>query len=231
MRKLVDMLGGAYVKAGRLFDNIQLKSLNDPYSPMLLSTINSQSEFNRWHYSSDGKGGLGESTANFVWDGQNTAKFSGVINTKSLKKDLKSGFAGIWLSEFFPPLDASMYDCFSLRIKTDGRIYIFNARSHIGLTAFDDLYQFPFKTTPGIWTTLVLPFDKFYSTSRAEIPGTREEMGIDSNASERIRSIGLLIAEQKNGSFELELESISAVLKNSLFKSRRYDLSNPLEKY
>jgi len=189
---------------------------------MMIADFGDIKKFNKWQVSTDAQGDLGNSSAKLEWIDANRVRFSGYVSTASRRKNLRSGFAGIWINDFYPPIDISMYDNFKIRVKTDGRIYVFNTRVRLSLNDMSDLYQLPFKTPVGQWADLMLPFKNFFFTGRGEVPGVREGLGLEPEQAQSIRNVGILMAEPHEGPFEMELESIRAVNRSFFEENRRY---------
>jgi hypothetical protein len=87
---------------------------------------------------------------------------------------------------------------FILRVRGDGRQYKFTARMNSNFNSA--LYQSSFVTRKGEWQEIRLPLEKFVPTFRG-----RQLTGEPPLAASQITSIGFLIADQQDGSFELEI--------------------------
>lgn len=97
------------------------------------------------------------------------------------------------------------YDALEIRIRTDGRLYVAQIKTETNIE--DDLYQVvlpPVK--PDTWTRVILPFDEFMLTWR----GYAEEEQIPLSPTQ-IRHIALLMAERRDGPFEIHVDWVRAV--------------------
>jgi monofunctional biosynthetic peptidoglycan transglycosylase len=72
--------------------------------------------------------------------------------------------------------------------------------------SFDGVsYAAEFETTTGEWTEVELPFERFQPTFRGRVP-----RGAGPLDPARIRQMGILIGDMKEGSFRLEMAWIKA---------------------
>ncbi len=93
--------------------------------------------------------------------------------------------------------------CFLLEVCGDGRRYKLNLRTD---DDFDGVnYQASFETTTGIWITVRLPVAAFVASFR----GRRQPQAAAFEA-QRLRQMGLMIADRQAGPFALQLRSIAA---------------------
>lgn len=125
-----------------------------------------------------------------------TAVFQGKISLEN-----NGGFASVrtTLGDYL----FAGYDGVIIKIKGDGRTYQFNARTD---DRFDGVfYKSEFQTIDGQWITLKLPFQKFIPTFHGRIVSDAPELDPG-----KIRQIGFLIADKKEGPFKLEIEWIGA---------------------
>jgi NADH dehydrogenase [ubiquinone] 1 alpha subcomplex assembly factor 1 len=116
--------------------------------------------------------------------------FSGVINTNG------GGFASLRSDR--QDWDLSMFSVIRLKVLGDGRTYKFR------LFADNDRasYQREFVTTADKWQVVELPIDKFYASWRGR-PLDRPPL-----AASEIAGIGLILADGKDGSFNLTVDWI-----------------------
>jgi monofunctional biosynthetic peptidoglycan transglycosylase len=149
----------------------------------------------RWYIVNDGvMGGLSTSDLRATEDG--TGIFSGFVSLEN-----NGGFASTRAT--FESLDLSGYTGVTLRVKGDGRWYQLRFRLD---GEFDGVaYTSEFNTDPGEWLEVTLPFDAFRPTFRGRVSG-----GFGPLDPSRIRQMGFLIGDKKEGSFELEIAWVKA---------------------
>jgi monofunctional biosynthetic peptidoglycan transglycosylase len=93
------------------------------------------------------------------------------------------------------------FDGILLRVKGDGRTYQFRVRTN---ERFDGIsYRADFKTTPGEWMTVKIPFKSLEPTYRGRTVPDAPDL-----RPEDIRQIGFLIGDKREGSFRLEIDWI-----------------------
>ena len=148
-----------------------------------------------WSIVNDGVMG-GRSTSKISLTDERTALFTGFVSLEN-----NGGFASTRAA--FQSLDLSAYEGVTLRVKGDGRRYQLRFRQN---GAFDGVaYGVEFKTTPGEWTEVDLPFETFQATFRGYVP--RGSGPLDPA---RIRQMGILIGDEKEGPFALEMDWVKA---------------------
>ncbi len=147
-----------------------------------------------WQIVNDGvMGGL--STSEIAMTAEGTALFRGFVSL-----DNNGGFAS---TRALLPLDLSAYEGVVLRVRGDGRRYQLRFRTE---AAFDGVaYQAEFDTQPGEWLEIRLPFESFRATFRGYVP--RSAGPLDAA---RIRQVGILIGDKKEGPFRLEIDWLRA---------------------
>ena len=96
------------------------------------------------------------------------------------------------------------YEGLAMRVKTDGRVYRLNL--HCADHSPDDVYQMEFTTSPGRWDTLILPFAHFRLVSAGRL--RQEGYELDPR---RVDGMGILLADQKQGPFKLEVQWVKAI--------------------
>merc|ERR1712137_1149093 len=134
-----------------------------------------------------------------------------------LKKDkpIRLGFATIMSCGLAPMWTLQDYDALELRLRVmDGRSWIANLERAEGVPG--EMYQALF-SGDGQWTSVIIPFNKFYSTFRGNIDG--EQPIINSG---EITGFGFLMAQRKDGPFCMQLESIRALSMTRLDQEIRY---------
>ena len=90
-------------------------------------------------------------------------------------------------------------DGFRVRLKGDGRTYIFNLYPKIRRMAFS--YRASLPSVPGQWTEVFVPLDEFKPTSFG-----RQVQGKGPLASDQISGIGFMLSDKNPGEFNLEIE-------------------------
>ena len=162
---------------------------------MRLITDFKESDGVRWSIINDGVMG-GRSTSNLDLPESGTVLFTGFLSLEN-----NGGFASVRRS--LPAMDLSAFQGMVLRVRGDGRVYQLRIRTD---TSFDGVaYQREFETTPGEWSEVKLPFRDFQPTFRGRIP-----RGVGPLDPGRIRQMGFLIGDKKEGPFELEIAWIKA---------------------
>ena len=148
-----------------------------------------------WSIVNDGVMG-GRSTSKISLTDKRTALFKGFVSLEN-----NGGFASTRAA--FQSLDLSAYEGVTLKVKGDGRRYQLRFRQD---GAFDGVaYGMEFKTIPGEWIEIDLPFETFQATFRGYVP--RGSGPLDPT---RIRQMAILIGDEKEGQFELEIDWVKA---------------------
>ncbi len=138
----------------------------------------------------------GVSTSQFQVITNGGAVFSGVVSLEN-----NGGFASVRSSPVRQNL--SGLDAFVVWLRGDGRRYKFTVRTETG---FDTpIYQCAFATKRGEWEEHRLPFKDFIPTFRGRVLSDVPPLD-----PARITSVGFLISDKQDGSFQLEVEWIKA---------------------
>jgi hypothetical protein len=138
----------------------------------------------------------GRSTSKMALSDHGTALFTGFVSLEN-----NGGFASARV--LLPPLDLSGYAGIRLRVRGDGRRYQLRFRTD---AAFDGVaYRAEFDTAPGTWIELKLPFAAFEPSFRGAILPDVEPLDLS-----RIRQMGFLIADKREGAFDLEIAWVKA---------------------
>ena len=122
--------------------------------------------------------------------------FAGSTNTNG------GGFSSIRTQPF--ELDLSNHDGIRLRVRADGRRYTWQLQTNAKYRGYPVSYWAEFDTLDDEWSTINIPFAKFYPQFR----GFKLD-GPELDASE-ITELGLYIYDKKDGAFELHLDSVEA---------------------
>jgi NADH dehydrogenase [ubiquinone] 1 alpha subcomplex assembly factor 1 len=121
--------------------------------------------------------------------------FAGSTNTNG------GGFSSIRTRRF--EQDMSKYDGIRLRVKGDGRRYTWQLQTGERYRGFWVSYWAEFETTDGEWSTVDIPFSRFYPQIRGyKLDGPE----LDSSS---ITELGLYIYDGKDGPFKLLLDSVA----------------------
>ena len=162
-----------------------------------LVDFSADNENARWRIINDGvMGGLSQSS--FILTSTDTAVFSGKLSLEN-----NGGFASVRRLPHRYGLTA--YSGVALRIKGDGRTYQLRLRTNDN---FDGIaYRAEFKTTPGEWITVKIPFKSFIPTFRGRRVANAPEL-----QQENITQIGFLIADKQVKPFRLEIDGIDAYM-------------------
>ena len=121
--------------------------------------------------------------------------FSGSTNTNG------GGFCSIRTRPF--QQDLSNYEGIQLRVKGDGRRYTWQLQTDARYRGYRVSYWAEFDTRAGEWSTVQIPFTRFYP----QVRGYRlEGPALDASA---ITELGLYIYDAKDGRFELRLDNVA----------------------
>lgn len=139
----------------------------------------------------------GRSSSQFQLGADGGAVFSGVVSLEN-----RGGFASARSAPLRDKLEGS--DTFVLRVRGDGRGYQFTVQTGAGFNA--PTYQLAFMPRRGEWGEYQLAFEDFVPTFRG-----RRLANLPLLTAEKIVSVGVLIADQRAGPFQLEISWIKAV--------------------
>ncbi|MEM7232585.1 MAG: CIA30 family protein, partial [Planctomycetota bacterium] len=154
---------------------------------------------NRWISVNDDVMGGRSSGGATVQDGK--LVFSGETDTRG------GGFASVRTKES-EPLDLSSARDLHMRVKGDGRTYLFEMRTRRSVTPTNRIpYRAEFATRPGEWVEVVIPLSDLTPTLHGlDISG----FGPSLDKSD-VRSFGLMIYDGEDGAFRLEVDWIRAI--------------------
>ena len=167
-------------------------------SEKILSSFKSSGDsITDWQIVDDGvMGGL--SKGKFDISGKQTLKFSGNLSLKN-----NGGFSSIRSKR--TTMDLSEFKGIKMRVKGDGRTYKLRMESDSRYRRMAVSFQHEFKTTKEGWTEVFIPFDKLKASFRGwNLPGMKFN-------SKSIQRVGLIIADKKEGPFELNVDWIKAI--------------------
>ena len=162
---------------------------------MVLFDFQKPDETGDWVIINDGvMGGLSRSSFTVRDDG--TALFTGTVSLRNY-----GGFASTRTRPRNLGLDG--YSGISVRVRGDGRTYQFRIRTG---GRFDGIaYRYEFDTVPGEWLTVRVPFADCVPTFRGRVLS-----GVDPVQPQLIQQIGFMIADKKEGAFQLQVDWIKA---------------------
>ncbi|WP_372370064.1 CIA30 family protein [Candidatus Uabimicrobium sp. HlEnr_7] len=152
------------------------------------------------------------------WFAVNDNVMGGLSNGNSSLSDQKLIFSGNlslennggFSSIRSPKVSQDLTSCkgIQLRVKGDGRNYLFNIYTNIRIPAGS--YRGSFTTTAGKWTEIFIPFTEFQATSFG-----RAIPFFPSLNRKQIKRLGFMVSDKKPGPFRLEIEWIKAIKKTS----------------
>lgn len=164
--------------------------------PRVLVDFSDTAEEGRWRVVNDGvMGGLSRSGMT-VSNEDAMAVFEGGLSLAN-----NGGFASVRRAPH--DYDLSGYDGITLQVRGDGRNYQFRIQTN---DRYDGVsYRAEFETVVGEWIAVTIPFHAFVPTFRGRrVP---DAPVLDSA---RIRQIGFLIGDKREGAFRLEVKRIAA---------------------
>ena len=147
-----------------------------------------------WTVVNDGVMG-GRSTSDVERTDRDTLRFSGHVSLEN-----NGGFASTRTE--LGPVDLSAFEGVALRVRGDGRRYQLRLRMQTG----DRIaYKAAFETEPDRWSEVHLSFDDFVPTFRGRRPPDAPPLDPG-----HIGQLGFLIADRREGPFELEVDWVRA---------------------
>jgi monofunctional biosynthetic peptidoglycan transglycosylase len=138
----------------------------------------------------------GISNGGFRINAAGILEFTGVVSLEN-----NGGFASIRSRP--SKHDLSGYEGLLVRVRGDGKRYACNIRTDFEIMAGS--YQQRFETKKNEWQEIALPFREFVATSFGQV--MRDAPKLDTA---KIRSFGFTISDKQAGSFQLEVDWISA---------------------
>ncbi len=174
----------------------QLRAADNNGSEVLLTDFTSGSADFGWYVLNDNVMG-GRSEGAFK-DAKGTLIFTGDTNTRG------GGFSSIRTRSM--QLDLSGQAGIRLHVRGDGRRYTWRLTTDARWRGRQVSYWADFETRKGSWTTVDIPFSRFIPRFRGyELDGPALDP-------ERITSMGLMIYDNRDGPFEINLASVHAYL-------------------
>lgn len=176
----------------------QTTDMNPTQANMVTDFTNSTEERDRWRNVDDNvMGGISQGNINVTE--QNTAIFSGTLSLEN-----NGGFSSV--RRDVRDIDLSQATGLSLRVKGDGRRYQLRVQT---ADADNISYRAEFETTAGEWQQVQFPFSAFEPVFRGRIISNAP--ALNPTAAEQV---GFLIADKKDGEFQLEIDWIRASPEN-----------------
>lgn len=187
-------------------------------------------KIDKWQVNTDAGYEIGNSEATFVLTEQKTGLFKGFLRNDFDKpekmKAIYTGYANItsipqnkalFRSKF---IDLTDYTHFRLKIRGDGRNYMFILKNH---SKFQEtrtyLIMHPIYSHGGpYWQELRIPFSKFFQVTHGRI-SDRQFRFVDND----IVSLGITCMDGIEGPFSLEIDSIAAYKDNQMKEMLAYE--------
>ena len=161
---------------------------------LLLTDFTSNSSDMGWYVVNDNVMG-GRSEGDFDQE-RGKLVFSGRTNTNG------GGFSSIRTGPM--QLDLADFSGIQLKVKGDGRRYTWRLTTDARWRGRQVAYWADFETRDGTWTTVNIPFSDFIPRNR------RYQLDGPSLEPAQITGMGLMIYDNLDGPFELELASVNA---------------------
>lgn len=156
-----------------------------------LVNFQNQNEASTWNAVNDGVMG-GRSVGKLKTTTDGAMRFSGTLSLEN-----NGGFASIRSGRLQVEMDPK--EAFRVRVKGDGRTYIFNLYPKTRRMAFS--YRASLPTVAGEWIEVTVPLEDFTPTSFGRRVQNKGPL-----SSDQISGIGFMLSDKKAGPFELEIE-------------------------
>lgn len=155
--------------------------------------FNSSETSGEWRVINDEvMGGISQSTFNITEDGN--AEFKG-----TLSPDNNGGFASA--RAYIEEYDVNEFDGVMIKVTGDGNIYNLRFRTNKNYDGIS--YHAKFNSDSDVWREVRIPFEEFKPTFRGRIVSDQPDLKSNS-----IRQVGILIADNQFGEFELKIKWI-----------------------
>ena len=167
-----------------------------PVPKNILVDFGDKQNSSRWNVVNDGVMG-GRSVGKARLTDEGVMIFSGTLSLEN-----NGGFSSI--RSGLIDVQMKITDGFQVRLKGDGRTYIFNLYPKTRRMAFS--YRASLPTVAGQWTEVFVPLEVFVPTSFG-----RKIQGRGALAPDQISGIGFMLSDKKPGAFNLEIEWVKVV--------------------
>ena len=159
-------------------------------TPLLLSDFTEDADISSWSVVDDGVMG-GKSKGNFSLNDTGMGVFKGMVSLEN-----NGGFSSVRYR--FKTQEMASFSCFVIRLKGDGKLYQFRAKSTI---RDSHSYIAPIPTN-GAWQTIEIPLNTMYPAFRGNT------LPILNYKGEILEEIAFLIGNKKAAAFCLEIDHI-----------------------
>ena len=181
-----------------------------PEGELILTDFTSSGSDLGWYVVNDNVMG-GRSEGYFAQE-QGQLSFTGRTNTNG------GGFSSIRTKPL--QLDLSSHEGIQLRVKSDGRRYTWRLATGARWRGREIGYWADFETDNGTWSTVNIPFSSFMPRVRGyQLDGPALDPG-------QITGMGLMIYDNEDGPFELQLTSVNAYAAQAPFALIQYQWKN-----
>ena len=161
--------------------------------PQIISRFEKDKEDIRWYTVNDGvMGGLSKGI--FQYNDQGNGVFRGNLSLEN-----NGGFS--WLKAVNPEMDLKGSEGIKIRIKGDGRKYALTLKNPDRQRVM--YFASFFETTSGEWEEISLPLKSFKGYFYGQNVNAISAMNV-----EKMKEIGIILLDKKQGPFELEIDWI-----------------------
>ena len=199
-----------FANVGKRYMPLSAEEVLAKPSSVVLASFANKSTHETWKLLSDNTtiGGSSFATFGLVEEGgEKFGRFEGVLSkeVESNQRRVRSGFAAIKGPTFDPLFPLSEHGHVEVRARClNGRNYVLNVK--VESFNHEDIYQALLEMSPSTeWRTLSVPFDRLVLTGRGRVREVQRKLDGDA----LLESLGILIADEKDGPFRLDLQYIS----------------------
>ena len=193
-----------------IYGLLLMTSLNSSDDTIVLTDFTAAGSDLGWYVMNDNVMG-GRSEGDFETQ-QGTLNFAGRTNTNG------GGFSSIRTKTL--QLDLSNYAGVQLHVKGDGRRYIWQLTTPQRWRGRQVSYWADFETSNGSWSVVNIPFSRFIPKYRGrQLDGPSPDL-------KNITGMGLMIYDNQDGPFELQLAEIGAYSASAAFSLQQYQWKN-----
>eukprot|EP00041_Stephanoeca_diplocostata_P008100 m.116268 g.116268 ORF g.116268 m.116268 type:complete len:290 (+) comp17174_c0_seq1:134-1003(+) len=226
-RRSMSRLAAIMEQTKKHFKNKVLNPVDLSKPPPSIETIadfSNEDVVKQWKHESDARIG-GESTASVTYEAGGHLSFEGNLSTAvpAGARIKQSGYCLLRSPSLVPSFfgeafhDFSAYNGLELEVRGDGRVYICNIHTD-GLQQ-EDLFQSAIYTRGGpLWQKVRIPFCDFLLTSLGYVQNEQAHMDLTA-----VKTVGILLADEVDGPFRLDIRSIKAVNLNDVVSTMEAD--------